>query len=137
MSFTLGREFLMKAISALSATGLFGAALLFIPATAHAGCKENFCVHGRDVGGQHVVDFTNSNTNVHHYNAKVSGAINIAGSDFSNQVEVGRNVRSFTIIDLPRTRPYSIEYAVQACAYGGFPPHSNCGPWVTFHHTLQ
>ncbi|MCK1386336.1 hypothetical protein [Bradyrhizobium sp. 21] len=126
-----------KSLSALSVTGFICATILLGPAAAYAGCRESFCVSGRDIGKQHVVNFTNSNSNVHHYNARVNPPLNIVGSVFSSQVEVGRNVRSFTIIDLPSTRPVTIEYSIQACAYGGFPPHSNCGPWTTFHHAIQ
>lgn len=96
---------------------------------AHASCKQGFCVSGRDVGALHVVEFSTTLTNVHHFNVS-------SGQILDKQIELGRNETQFEMY-LPKSRPATFGYAIQACAYGGFPPHSNCKPWVNFTHTVQ
>jgi hypothetical protein len=111
---------------------LVGALILSVPASA--GCKQGFCVNGHDNGNRHAVDFTSTYSNVDHYNVTSPWLIANGGG---HQIEVGRNERGFSFGSLPRTRPLNIEYAIQACSHGGFPPHSTCSPWVTFYHTMR
>lgn len=110
------------------------AALALAPGSAQASCKQGICVHGRDGPKVHVVEFTSTFTNVHHYNVSSPWVIANGGG---HQFEVGRNVRSFAMKIYEQTRPLVIDYSIQACAYGGFPAGSNCGPWVTFRHTMR
>jgi hypothetical protein len=123
MNFNVIRVFGMTLLSAM---------VLATPASA--GCKEGFCVNGHDNRNRHSVDFTSTYSNVDHYNVRSPWLIANGGG---HQFEVGRNERGFSFGSLPTSRPLDIEYSIQACSRGGFPPHSNCGPWVTFYHTMR
>lgn len=103
---------------------LFAAALMSAGA-AEAACKQGFCMSGYYSGSQRWVDFTTSMKNYTHFNV-------YNGRD---QIELGRNERSFRVYKTPGSNPKNYRYRIQACAKGGVFSKSNCSPWVNFSHT--
>ncbi|MBZ9739743.1 MULTISPECIES: hypothetical protein [unclassified Mesorhizobium] len=110
-------------------SAIAGIAIAMTSTQALASCKQGFCVSGRDEGSVHIVEFSTTYTNVDHFN--VSSERIVGG-----QIELGKNETRFQVY-IPRGKPPTFSYAIQACAYGGFPPRSNCKPWVTFTHTVK
>ena len=102
------------------------AAITLFPSFALANCKQGFCVSGQDRYGDHIVDFSSTIYNVHHYNVKLPN---------EPQKELGSNERQFSF---PITfRPWTAQYSIQACQDGGTFQRSVCSPWVTFTHSFQ
>lgn len=101
-------------------------AVTLLSAEAKASCKGGFCVSGQDDRGLHIVNFTTTWKNVTHFNWF---------SPFTRrQYELGANQRQFSFTNLPSG---TIEqFALQACAGGGFLQKSGCGPWVYFTHKV-
>ena len=100
------------------------AAVALVPNVASASCKGGFCVHGTDLNGLHVVEFSSSFTNVSHYNIEFPD---------SGQREFGTNQTKFDFVIRPHK---TVQYSLQACSGGGFLQKSSCTPWVNFTHTF-
>jgi len=113
----------------LLVNALAGISIAMASTQALASCKQGFCVSGHDAGSVHIVEFSTDYTNVDHFNVSSDRIV-------GGQIELGKNVRQFQLYT-PRGKPPTFSYAIQACAYGGFPPRSNCKPWVTFTHTVK
>jgi hypothetical protein len=111
----------------LSATAAVMTTIVFLPSAALAACKQGICVSGKDVGNFHMVTWSTTLRNVDHYNFRWPGGA---------QDEVGRNAAAASV-DMGRSRPKTIHYAIQACAGGGVLQKSSCLPWVTFTHTAK
>jgi hypothetical protein len=106
------------------AAALFTAALMSASG-AEAACKQGFCTSGYYSGNQRWVDFTTSLSNYTHFNV-------YNGRD---QLELGRNERSFRVYKTAGSNPKNYRYRIQASAKGGAFSKSNCSPWVSFSHT--
>jgi hypothetical protein len=102
-------------------------AFVLLSTGALASCKQGFCVKGHDEGGNHVVDFTTTMTNVSHFNL-------IDASGY--QWELGANEREFTAGRNDAPSGTILHYRLQACAGGGFLQTSNCTPWVIFSYAV-
>jgi hypothetical protein len=95
-----------------------------LAAPAYAGCKQGYCTKGSWDGQVRRVDFTTSLSGYTHFNV----------NDGRQQIEVGRNVRSFQVYPTS-FNPVQFRYSIQACNKGGPFSKSSCSPWVTFTHT--
>ncbi|MGD9916327.1 MAG: hypothetical protein AB7S80_19810, partial [Rhizobiaceae bacterium] len=51
------------------------------------------------------------------------------------QIELGRNERSFRVYKLRGSDPASYRYKIQACNKGTVFSSSQCSAWVSFKHT--
>ena len=110
-------------------------ALTLYSQTSFASCKQGFCMHGRDEGDIHNVEFTSSYNDVDHFNI---GSPDLMDGNFggdANQLEIGKNVRTFRL-QIKGARPYTLRYAIQACSRN-FVGQSDCSAWVNFTHTAQ
>jgi hypothetical protein len=105
--------------AALLATALMGAG------AAEAACKQGFCTSGYYSGNQRWVDFTTTMTGYTHFNV-------FNGRD---QIELGRNERSFRVYKTPGSNPKNYRYRIQSCNKGSVFSGSKCSPWVNFSHT--
>jgi hypothetical protein len=85
-----GRRLLIPFLAVVGLTTFVAVAML--PAEAQASCKGGFCVSGHDQGGNHIVDFTTTWTNVSHFNL---------GTAFG-QNELGPNEREISFKSGPR-----------------------------------
>ena len=112
------------------AIAMAGIAIAMTSTQALASCKQGFCVSGHDAEQLHVVEFSTTYTNVDHFNVSSDRIV-------GRQIELGKNERQFQLYLPQRGGSPTFSYAIQACAYGGFPPKSNCKPWVTFTHTVK
>jgi hypothetical protein len=107
----------MKAIS----LKLFGAAVLatmLAAPSAYAGCKQGYCMTGTWDGQTRRVDFTTSMSGFTHFNV----------NNGRQQIEVGRNVRSFEVYPTS-VKPVQFRYAIQACNKGSTFTKSTCSAW--------
>ena len=102
-------------------------AIVFLPWSALAACKQGFCVSGRDEGNVHVIQFSTTLQHVDHYNFNAG----------AGQRELGINETQVTI-PIPSSRPTILNYSFQGCNRDGGPTASSkCTPWVNFTHTVQ
>ena len=101
------------------------AAALLGATAAQASCKQGFCMDGYYSGNQRWVDFTTSMNGYTHFNV----------FNGREQIELGRNERSFRVYKLRGSDPPSYRYKIQACNKGTVFSSSQCSAWVSFKHT--
>ena len=108
---------------------IMGAALFIVAlmsaGAAEAACKQNFCMSGYYSGSQRWVDFTTSMKNYTHFNV----------FNRRDQIELGRNERSFRVYSTSGSKPKNYRYRIQACNKGSVFSKSTCSAWVNFSHT--
>lgn len=92
---------------------------------AEASCKQGFCTDGYYSGSQRWVDFTTSMNGYTHFNV----------FNGKEQIELGRNERSFRVFKVRGSDPATYRYKIQACNKGTVFSSSQCSPWVSFKHT--
>jgi hypothetical protein len=107
-------------------------AMILLPATASASCKQGICVSGRDEGNVHVITFYTRLVGITHYNFK-----SFFTGYYLPQTELAGNATQYRLINIPSRRPIQIKYSMQACRRGGTFSPSMCAPWATFTHTIR
>ena len=100
------------------------AAALLGATAAQASCKQGFCMDGYYSGNQRWVDFTVNMSGYTHFNV----------FNGREQIELGRNERSFRVYKVRGSSPASYRYQIQACNKGSVFSGSQCGAWVPFKH---
>jgi hypothetical protein len=112
-------------MKAYVASAALVAAALISSGAAEASCKQGFCMSGYYNGNQRWVDFTTTMNNYTHFNV-------FNGRD---QIELGRNERTFRVYKTAGSNPKNYRYRIQACNKGSVFEGSSCSPWVNFSHT--